>query len=182
MMGLLIRKALPADAATIASIHCLSWEAAYSGFVPSELIAKKNAGRLEQWRQILSQPHKSYLALRNGVPVGFLSIFSPSRDPDLPNAGEIGAIYLLPEYWCMGIGHHLLQFGVKKLFDMGYIDISLWVFERNERARRFYEKNGFVIDAAINTRKPDSGVVEIRYRLRNPITPTNGDGEMGKSE
>ena len=47
-----------------------------------------------------------------------------------------------------GYGRALLQAAVDKLAEMGCTDILLWVLAENERAKKFYEKNGFSASGA----------------------------------
>lgn len=53
--------------------------------------------------------------------------------------GWLDHLYCLPEYVGRGAGLKLLD-----VSRQGQDELSLWVFQRNERAIRFYERNGFV--------------------------------------
>jgi GNAT superfamily N-acetyltransferase len=53
--------------------------------------------------------------------------------------GWIDQLYVLPQRQNQGVGHALLQ-----LAKAASPRLSLWTFQRNEPARRFYEKHGFV--------------------------------------
>src|SRR3954454_14672667 len=69
--------------------------------------------------------------------------------------GWIDQLYILPRWQGRRIGAALLQVAQDR-FDR----LSLWTFQRNARARRFYEKHGFVAiretDGARNEEKdPD---------------------------
>lgn len=68
----------------------------------------------------------------------------------------IDQLYVLPEVQGRGLGSELLQVA-KRAFDC----LQLWTFQRNLRARRFYEARGFVLveetDGASNEEKePDA--------------------------
>jgi putative acetyltransferase len=54
--------------------------------------------------------------------------------------GWIDQLYILPEWQGRGIGTALLKVAQGK-FD----HLSLWTFQRNQNARRFYERRGFVL-------------------------------------
>jgi len=60
--------------------------------------------------------------------------------------GEIGTIYLKPEYFGKGYGKLLLSFCIKELKNIGFERIYLWTLEKNLKARAFYEKFGFTFD------------------------------------
>ena len=162
-MPLTIRKARPTDAPVMAGIHTRSWDAAYSGILPPEIIAYWNATRSAMWERLLAGPHDNYLAVRDEIPVGLLGLLVPCRDSDLCNTGEIERIYLDPQYWGQGIGHPLMEFAVKALRERGQSAAVLWVLEKNTLARRFYAKCGFHADGA-NKGFPDcEHIREMRY-------------------
>jgi putative acetyltransferase len=54
--------------------------------------------------------------------------------------GWIDQLYILPEWQGRGIGAALLRVAQSQ-FD----HLSLWTFQRNKNARRFYERHGFVL-------------------------------------
>ncbi|MBO6065998.1 MAG: GNAT family N-acetyltransferase [Lachnospiraceae bacterium] len=75
--------------------------------------------------------------------MGF-AVYGPSRDEDLPDAGEVEAIYVLKEYYNRKVGYRLMSEAVSRLSE--YKTIFVWVFEKNERAIRFYHRYGFEFD------------------------------------
>jgi ribosomal protein S18 acetylase RimI-like enzyme len=71
-------------------------------------------------------------------------------------SGWIDQLYVLPQVQGRGVGSELLQIA-KRAFDC----LQLWTFQRNLRARRFYEARGFALveetDGAGNEEKePDA--------------------------
>jgi GNAT superfamily N-acetyltransferase len=75
----------------------------------------------------------------------------------------IDQLYVLPEGQGLGVGSTLLEVA-RRAFDR----LQLWTFQRNVRARRFYEARGFVLveetDGAGNEEKePD-----VRYLWTRP--------------
>jgi putative acetyltransferase len=54
--------------------------------------------------------------------------------------GWIDQLYVLPSSQSRGIGTALLQVAQSKSGDL-----SLWTFQRNKNARRFYERHGFML-------------------------------------
>lgn len=164
MHNINIRKADSANAGTFAEILCKSWQSAYSGIIPKDILAKftdveTRRKSLEKW---MSGGEAGYLlAYCDDTPCGACCI-GVSRDSDLPESGEIVAIYLLEEYWGRGIGRALMREALVELEAMGLARAILWVLERNARARRFYEKCGLSPDGM----SKNSGLgdeTEIRY-------------------
>ena len=75
--------------------------------------------------------------------IGF-AVYSSSRDEDLPDAGEVDAIYVLSEYSGRKVGYRLMNEAISRLSE--YNTFFVWVFEKNERAINFYHKYGFEFD------------------------------------
>lgn len=171
-----VRVAVPGDAESISRVHVLSWQAAYAGLLPADFLASLSVERrLHWWSQELVDPHipetRSFVLDVAGSVVGFANV-GPCRDDEdrrTPEQWELHAIYLLPEHW--GAGHGSLLLGTALSAVPGTVrDVSLWVMERNERARAFYERHGFHGDGA--TREHHLGgqpVTAVRYLRALPI-------------
>lgn len=146
----------------------LSWQVAYRGQLPDEFLDTLDVEkRAKMWFEVVQEPDKAVFVSdeKDGTIVGF-SVLRPSRDTDaLPGTAEIGAIYVHPDKWQRGIGRALLSTALEQARDRGFDDVTLWVFEKNGRARSFYELFGFVQDGAV--RDQDRGqcmVRSVRYR------------------
>lgn len=161
-----IRAATAADARDFAYVLCESWKEAYEQIITPEEMARntnveKRAALLEQW--ISSGRGQYFLAYDGETPCGCCST-CPARDEELEGFGEVVAIYTLAFYWGKQVGKLLMDRAVEGLRAQGFQNIVLWAFEANARARRFYEKYGFVFDGTYK----DSGLngaKEVRYRL-----------------
>ena len=158
-----IRLATLDDAKYCANIHSESWNFAYSDIVSKEIIDKYNLRWPMIWNKMLSNNINShYVITLDDVIIGFLTI-SVARDNDLKESFyELVGLYLNPEYVAKGYGKQAMDWIKKEIKSRGHDKISLWVLEENNRARRFYEKAGFVSDGEA---KP-SGLAdtqEVRY-------------------
>ena len=90
-----------------------------------------------------NNPGNTLVAKDKDRVVGF-AVYSKSRDEDLPDAGEVDAIYVLSEYYGKKVGYRLMNEACSRL---GECDtIFVWVLEKNERAIRFYQRYGFEFD------------------------------------
>jgi GNAT superfamily N-acetyltransferase len=88
-----------------------------------------------------------------------------SHDSDLPDLGEVWAIYVDPQYWGTGVGRLLMDASRDQLRRDGAREALLWVLAGNERARRFYEIGGWRPDGARRMEIfGDSALEEVRYR------------------
>ena len=74
---------------------------------------------------------------------------------------EIEALHTLPESWGTGLGAAMLEFALEET--NAWVGVGLWAFEENRRARRFYEKHGFVPTGESRISEFD-GAVELRYQ------------------
>ena len=172
-----IRLARREDAPAIAAVHVAAWRATYRGIFPDDVLdglsleefTKRHAARLTN-----PAPADARVWVAEGARgiVGF-SIGGSARDPDLPPwAGEVYAIYLVPDALGRGIGRSLFGKSLATLREQGKREVVVWVAEANARARRFYEAAGLALDPTAATKTVvwqgrDLGVPDIR--LRGPV-------------
>ncbi|WP_222850003.1 GNAT family N-acetyltransferase [Trebonia kvetii] len=171
MHGAMVRPARVEDAGQIALVHVRSWQGAYRGLIPQAFLDGLDvAQRTRTWERALAEtdnPRAGVLVADDGGSVvGFVGYF-PSRDPDAdPDLiGEIGAIYVLPGAWGGGSGRRLMEAALGRLAGAGFTQVTLWVLDSNDRARRFYEAGGWSADGA--AKQDDSRgfpLSEVRYR------------------
>lgn len=168
-MALRIREAEPRDAEAVARIHVRSWQAAYRGQLSDAYLDGLSVEeRLGQHRAALESPgpHRTWVAEEDGRVVGF-AVTGPSQDADADErTGELYAIYLDPDRFGAGIGKRLLDHALADLRERGFRTATLWVLETNERARRFYEREGWRADG-LSTRERVDGEMRptVRYRI-----------------
>jgi len=165
-MSFSIEKVLPEDAHELAVCHIACWQSAYKGIVPDDYLDNMQIEqRAEKTKNnLIKSPDSFYCAKFENKIIGTL-IFGKSRDDDKPDAGEVGAIYLLEEFWGKGYGRQMMDYALNALKNMGYHEIIVWVFEENARARRFYEKCGFILDGAKKILETGKPLTAVRYVL-----------------
>jgi len=96
--------------------------------VPDETLPRIAADLFERHEEV-------WLAEEDGRPLGFLAIRRSQQ-----NGREVlEKLYVEPEAQNRGVGAALLD-QAKALRPEGFV---LWVFQKNEGARRFYERHGF---------------------------------------
>ena len=99
-----IRHARDEDARSIAEIHVRSWQAAYRGILPDELLDGLSVSEREsRWRALFAAGEDLWLTLvaeRDGGLTGFCSVATPSREAGATErTAEIGALYVDPSRW-----------------------------------------------------------------------------------
>jgi GNAT superfamily N-acetyltransferase len=172
-----IRPAGPADGPAIARVRAQTWEVAYAGVIPAEQLARLTApeavARDSVWR-VGRSTDGVLVAESDDDLVGFAA-FGPERDEDYQpgqplreppehRRAELYGIYVVPSRWSTGTGRALMDGVLALTQQLGYTDISLWVLEANNRARRFYEKAGFRLTGECGVLRGLPGVTQVRYR------------------
>jgi GNAT superfamily N-acetyltransferase len=162
-----IRRAVVADARVVATIHVRGWQWGYRGAMPEELLASLSVdGREQKWRPQLepTYPPRTWLLEEDDSPVAFATC-GPARDSDvLEETGELYAMYQLETVAGTGAGRALMEHVLDDLQQQGFQRAILWVLEGNQRARRFYEKAGWLPDGKAKAEPATEGIRrEVRY-------------------
>jgi GNAT superfamily N-acetyltransferase len=150
-----LREARRGDELRVAELHVRSWQEAYDGLMPADFLAalepRDRAGRYMFEDE---EGPTTVLALdAEGGLLGFAT-FGPSRDDDLPDLGEVIALYVDPARHRGGIGRLLMAEARRRLGAAGYTEAFLWILDGNDRAREFYEREGWVADGARREENP----------------------------
>lgn len=157
-----ITRANADDAAAIAHILVKSWQVAYRGIMPDELLDNMSVKQREEgWRKHLKSSSETYLLRSPSTAIGVIEV-SDFRDTiaEFSGWGEIPVIYLLPEYYGLGLGGELMQFALALLAGRGRENVGIWVLDKNTRAKGFYQKHGFVRSKHSKIHQP-TGLLEI---------------------
>ena len=138
----MIRPATPGDAEDIARVQVETWRAAYGHAVPSETLeAVEVAVRAQMWRRFLGSRTATFVGEAGGEVRGFVNV---GESHDEAGIGELFSIYVLPEAWGTGLATALIEAGEEELRARGLTSAKLNVLADNPRARRFYERQGWV--------------------------------------
>ena len=145
MDALHVRPAGPSDAEAIAGVQSRSWQAAYLGMLPNEvLLGFGQAQGVTFWLRILERGDADdsvLVAELEGEVVGFVSC-GPIRDRIPGYSGEFYALYVLPEAQGCGIGTSLIAHAARRLVRCRWLAAAVWVLEDNGFGRRFYARLG----------------------------------------
>jgi GNAT superfamily N-acetyltransferase len=130
------------DWAEVGALHYRSRAAAYAHFLtPAALNVGSPAALGQWWAERWNwerETHRLTVAVAGGRIVGF-TYLGPS---DVPGVIELSAIHVEPSLVGTGIGALLMADALPHLGDRAV----LWVLDLNDRARRFYERGGWVFD------------------------------------
>lgn len=159
-------------------LHALGWRAAYRDWIPDSFLSENVTD--DRW---IPTFRKNY---RDGTYRGLLlyagdaplccATYGPARvdasgtickfsSPDLAGWGELVSLYGHPEHWRQGYGSIIMEEVLKRLHAAGYPGCFLYVLRENDRARRFYEKYGFVWDghSLEVPLTPETVLTDLRY-------------------
>lgn len=145
-MQVTIRKATVDDAKIISFIGVSSWQAAYRGIIPDSYLDDLS---VEQREKHLIQSFKNpniYFAIAEieSHAVGMICFHPSYHETSEKGAWEVGALYILPQYWNKGIGRSLIQYAFQFMRENDISVCDVWVLEDNKRARSFYEHMGLI--------------------------------------
>ena len=167
-MAVAIRPATLEDARELAEVHLEGWRWGYRDVLPAEYLAGLD---LDEWEArwvgnftaSWADDMTALIAEENGRGVGLIACGTagPMFGPPPDGAGEVFAIYLREDSQGTGVGRALFAAGTTALRDRGFGRAVLWVYEVNDRARRFYEAAGWRTDGATGTHE----VVGVDYPI-----------------
>ena len=134
-----IRTATKADLPNIAALHIQSWRDAYEGILPASFLGTP----LEQeftrlWRDIDIEARDVVLVAKNKGLYGFIAVWCRPT-PYIDN------LHVKPPLRSKNIGTALMRSAAEELLVREHKTAYLWVFERNPKAIRFYERMGGII-------------------------------------
>ena len=138
---IVVERLTPADTREAARVHTASAEAAYAGMRgpdPDGL-----ARRTRMWREVLADPdpgNQAFVARDAGRIVGVASIGSFRGEE---SRAALHVLYVHPAWWGSGAGQALLDRAHAELAATND-EAVLTVLTANARARRFYERNGWI--------------------------------------
>lgn len=123
-----IRPARPDDAEALADVYLAAFHMTY------DFPLAHTDAQVRAWiRDVLIPSGDTWVAMLDGVVVGMLAV----------RPGDLDQLYVAPDAQGRGVGLRLVD-RAKALSPGG---LGLYTFQVNARARRFYERHGFVADA-----------------------------------
>lgn len=159
-----IRPGVAADLDAITRVFHRAFRHGYRGVLADDVVEGiDRVWPAERLARQFGLPGVRYLlAEHDSVVVGFTRVTLDDEDPDV---GCVGALYVDPDHAGRGIGRALLDAAFAVLAQQGCVDVTLWVFEDNVRARRLYERAGLVPDGDTHV-SDEFRAKELRLRRR----------------
>jgi GNAT superfamily N-acetyltransferase len=174
---LLIRDAVPEDLDAIVEVHTQARAAYYleAGRSKQEIDPPGSAEkRRKTWAGLLRSDAHILCALWADQVVG-IALMAPVEPAaaeagaeTAPTAGELYALHILRSHWGRGVGSRLHSAYVEYLQSSSMSTGELEVWDRNSRARTFYDRRGWKVDGR---QRVDSDGVYLRMRLNVAALP-----------
>ncbi len=143
-----LRRARPSDAGAIAALHLAARREAMPW-----LPALHSDADTHTWiRDRLLPEAEVWVALARAAPVGYMALVE----------GMLDHLYIGPGHQGQGVGSLLLA-KAKALRPTG---LQLYAFQRNQRARAFYEARGFVAVAFTDGADNEESEPDVLYQWR----------------
>lgn len=163
-----VREARVGDALGIAMVHVRMWQKAYRGQVPDSFLDEMSIEkRFKIWKKSLEEQKEgnyTFVVENNGFIAGWCA-GGINRDKDVGlKVGELGGIYVHPDYAGKGLGSMLMNNFLNVLRSDGYEKATLWVLDTNEKTRKWYEFKGWKEEGKVKV-EPREGfeLRELRY-------------------
>ena len=132
-----LRSAEPDEAGVIAALHLRTVLVAYANIFPPDAPPPTVRELTDDWRARLGAS-RVFAAIDDGTLVGVVVAGA------YEGAGQLSRLHVDPMRWGEGIGRALYDRCIADIELSGHHDITLWVLERNVRARSWYERLGWI--------------------------------------
>ena len=141
------RDATPADAEALSAMFADCFTTTFGAlYAPHNLALFLSQQSPRAFAEQLADPAFAFrLAEDDGGLVGFLKLGPPDLPGDTPPSTiELRQLYVMPEWQGAGVAATLTDWAFAEARRRAKAHVQLSVFVDNPRARRFYEKRGFI--------------------------------------
>lgn len=144
-----IRAASISDCPAISSAYLASWRAGYASLLDPEVLEVEAQARSSRdWGSTLRQSDR-VVFVADDEAEGILGVVECEHRPGPGCLPWLQMLYVVPSAWGTGAAVQLLDAALSAAEEEGHPTIWLEVVEPHARARRFYEREGFEVDAAM---------------------------------
>ncbi|MET7759557.1 GNAT family N-acetyltransferase [Streptomyces sp. NPDC005389] len=141
----LLRRARAADARAAADV----WLRSYAAALPTVRCAHDEPDVRDWFARVLVPQYETWVAITRNSVVGLLVL----------KGEELKQLYLDPEWRGRGLGDRFMDLAKQQQPD----GLSLWTFQVNGPARRFYQRHGFTETERTDGQRNDEHEPDVRY-------------------
>jgi ribosomal protein S18 acetylase RimI-like enzyme len=167
-----IRPAELGEAAELARLQLRTSLDAYAHIFPPEAPPPTHEDLLAMWEHWLGPDHaagrRGFVAVvdsGDGDGDELVGVVLAGPDPDEPEVGHLARLYVAPEAWGDRIGTRLYDTAMTSMVEAGFSEATLWVLERNTRARSWYERLGWRPSGTRKATYAPGGIYDAGYRI-----------------
>lgn len=158
-----VRTAETGDVHDIARIQVDTWQAAYAGLLPEQVLEGLDAEEVARiWDMTMTSGDATvYVATEGPFTVGFCAAGPAPEDEvadadgtipaDAATTGLVGTLLVEPRWGRRGHGGRLLAMAAEGLRDAGATRGVVWVPENDDVSTAFYERAGWERDGTVRT-------------------------------
>ncbi|MGW6772256.1 N-acetyltransferase family protein [Streptomyces sp. NPDC055037] len=143
--AVLLRRARAADACAAANV----WLRSYAAALPTVRCAHDEADVRDWFARVLVPQYETWVAVAGNSVVGLLVL----------KGEELKQLYLEPEWRGRGLGDRFMSLAKQQQPD----GLSLWTFQVNGPARRFYQRHDFTEAERTDGQRNDEREPDVRY-------------------
>lgn len=164
----MIRKATKDDVSRIAEILIFAKRMAYRNIFHNDEVSFNKMQVVPLALDLQKNGALDHIVVYDdGIVKGMMNR-KPASYGNEENSLEICQFYIDPFFQRNGIGQNMLQTLFQQTESLRVKNIFLWVLEKNDSARLFYEQAGFVFDG---TKKLEPGTEEYVLRYCKDMNP-----------
>lgn len=166
-----LRRATIADAEPLAR-GVIEGVEDYPSFAPPGWTAPSFEAELKHVREALADPDVCCLiAESGGALLGQITVLPAARAPhpvEDVSLAHISNLFVRRDHWGLGLAADLHRAAVEAAGARGFTELRLFVAAGQARARRFYEREGWLpVSEPFDDPSPGLTMIEYRYRLRD---------------
>ena len=142
----------------------------YPSFAPPGWTAPSFKAEVEHLRKSLADERVWCLvAESDGELVGQITVLPAAGGPhpvDDPTLAHVSNLFVRRDFWGSGLARDLHRAAINEALERGFKELRLFVAAGQARARRFYEREGWLAASdKFDDPAPGLTMVEYRYRL-----------------
>ncbi len=145
-----LRRAGDPDARAAADV----WLRSFAAALPTVRCAHDEADVHDWFARVLVPRYETWVAVTGGHVVGLMVL----------GGEELKQLYLDPSWWGRGLGDQFMNLAKEQRPD----GLTLWTFQVNTSAHRFYERHGFIAVERTDGLRNDEREPDVRYLWRPP--------------
>ena len=164
------REAVAGDVEPMVAVTVAGFET-YRAFAPEGWELPSTADEIERLEGLLGEDHVWYLvAEHEGELVGHVGFLAADRlefaPVDDPRVAHVRQLFVAPAHWGTGLARRLHAAAIDEARARGFTALRLFTPAGQERARRFYEREGWQMTVApFYDGRIGFEIVEYRYAL-----------------